>query len=195
MHGLVLRSVQLFVTDLYGIAMWSRITERAALEFEEFEAMLVYGDEVGERTLEALTAVLDRPRAEIFEDIGTYLVSHRKNEAVRRLLRFGGYTFEEFLHSLDDLRDRARMALPNLDLPALELREHSGCHFSLICRGQIDGIGHVLMGLLRAMADDYGVLALVEHRGGGQGTETLVIKLLESSFAQGRVFELGALPA
>ncbi len=193
MHGLVLRTVQLFVTDLYGSVTWSRIVEKAGLEFDEFEAMLVYGDDVGERTLDALTSVLDRPRAEIFEDIGTHLVSDSNNEAVRRLLRFGGFTFEEFLHSLDDLRDRARMAMPNLDLPVLELREHSSSHFSLICRGKIDGIGHVLMGLLRTMADDYGVLALVEHRGGGQGTETLVIKLLEDSFSQGREFELGAL--
>lgn len=195
MHGLVLRAVQLFVTDLYGSVTWSRITHKAGLEFDEFEAMLTYADDLGERTLAALTEVLDRPRSEIFEDIGTYLVSHPNTEAVRRLLRFGGFTFEDFLHSLDDLPDRARLALPNLELPAMELREHSACHFSVICKGHIDGIGHVLMGLLRTMADDYGVLALVEHRGGGQGTETLVIKLLESSFTKGRDFDLGALTA
>ena len=195
MHGLVLRAVQQFVTDIYGSATWTRITDAASLEFDEFEAMLTYGEEQGERTLAALTRVLNRPRAEFFEDIGTYLVSHPNTEAIRRLLRFGGFTFLEFLHSLDDLPDRARMALPNLALPTLELREHSASHFSLTCRGQIEGIGHVMMGLLRAMADDYGVLVLVEHRGGGQGSETLVIKLLESSFAKGRDFELGALLA
>jgi hypothetical protein len=195
MHGLALRAMQLFVTDQYGSATWSRVLAKASLEFDEFEAMLTYPDELGERTLDAVSAVLDRPREEMFEDLGTYLVSHPNTEVARRLLRFGGTSFEEFLHSLNDLPDRARLALPNLELPRIELREHSGCHFSLICRGQIACFGHVLMGLLRAMADDYGVLALVEHRGGGQGTETLSIKLLESSFAKGREFALGALPA
>lgn len=195
MHGLALRAIQLFVTDLYGSAIWSRVLDTAGLEFDDFEAMLTYSDDVGERTLGAVTQVLDRPRAEIFEDVGTYLVSHPNTESVRRLLRFGGFTFVEFLHSLDDLPERARLAVPNLELPELELREHSGCHFSLTCRGHPEGIGHVLMGLLRTMADDYGVLALVEHRGGGQGTETLAITLLESSFAKGRDFALGALLA
>ena len=193
MHGLALRAIQLFVTDLYGSATWSRVIETADLEFDEFEAMMTYDDQIGERTLAALSSVLDRSRKDIFEDVGTYLVSHPSTDAVRRLLRFGGFSFEDFLHSLDDLPDRARLALPNLDLPILELREHSGCHFSLICRGHVEGFGYVLVGLMRAMADDYGVLALVEHRGGGQGTETLAIKLLESSFAKGREFELGAL--
>lgn len=193
MHGLALRAIQLFVTDLYGSATWSRVVDRAGLGFDEFEAMLTYTDDVGERTLVAVTQVLDRSRAEIFEDVGTFLVSHPNTESIRRLLRFGGYSFEDFLHSLDDLPDRARLALPNLDLPSLELREHSASHFSLICRGHIEGIGYVLMGLLRALADDYGVLALVEYRGGGQGTETLAIKLLESRFAKGRDFELGVL--
>lgn len=193
MHGLALRAMQLFVTDLYGSATWSRVTDIAGLEFDEFEAMLTYSEDIGRRTLAAVTQVLDRPKSEIFEDVGTYLVSHPNTEAVRRLLRFGGCCFEEFLHSLDDLPDRARLAVPNLVLPAIELREHSSCHFSLICRGDFDGFGCVMMGLLRAMADDYGVLVLVEHRGGGQGTETLAINLLESSFAKGRDFELGAL--
>lgn len=192
MHGLLLRAVQMFVTDLYGTATWARVMERAGLEFEEFEAILTYSDEIGQRTLDALHRVLLRPQAEIFEDIGTYLVSHPSTEAVRRLLRFGGFSFEDFLHSLDDLPDRARLAMPNLDLPALELRAHSVRHFSLICRGDIPGFGHVLMGLLRTLADDYGALALVEYRGGGQGTETLAITLLENSFARGRAFNLGA---
>ncbi|MEL7092550.1 MAG: heme NO-binding domain-containing protein, partial [Pseudomonadota bacterium] len=123
---------------------------------------------------------------------GTYLVSHPSVEALRRLLRFGGVTFVEFLHSLDDLPDRARLAVSDLNLPRIELREHTASCFSLFCDSPIDGYGHVLMGVLRAMADDYGALAVLEHSGGGPGTEVISISLIETEFAEGRIFELGA---
>ena len=42
------------------------------------------------------------------------------------------------------------------------------------------------------MADDYGALALLEHKGGNDGTETVEVQLLETAFASGRSFTLGA---
>ena len=50
----------------------------------------------------------------------------------------------------------------------------------------------MLMGLLRAMADDYGALVLLDYQGGGQGIESISITLIESSHSDGRAFELGA---
>jgi len=191
MHGLALRAVQLFVTDCFGSEAWASVINAAGFEFHDFEAMLNYEDSIGRATLAALERAMERPREELLEDFGTYLVSHPHMESLRRLLRFGGVTFEEFMHSLDDLPGRVRMAVPDFELPGIELREHSSAHFSLTCRSPVKGFGHVLVGILRTMADDYGALALVEHRGGGQGVETVSITLLESTFAEGRSFVLG----
>jgi hypothetical protein len=47
------------------------------------------------------------------------------------------------------------------------------------------------MGVLRAMADDYGALVYLEHKGAPDGIETIEISLLEAEFAVGRGFELG----
>lgn len=192
MHGLINRAIQCFVTDSYGPDKWVEATQEADLDFVEFEAMLVYDHDVTPRVLDAVSAVLKRPRNDVMEDMGTYLVSHPNVEALRRLLRFGGVTFVEFLHSLDDLPDRARLAVSDLDLPRIELRDHSATQFSLICESPIAGYGHVMMGILRTMADDYGTLAFLEHTGGGNGVETVSITLVETEFAQGRVFDLGA---
>ncbi len=191
MHGLALRAVQLYITDCHGLAVWAQVLRTAGFEFDEFEAMLPYDVGTGHKTLEATAQVLERPLPEVLEDIGTYLVSHPNVEALRRLLRFGGATFKEFLHSLDDLPDRARLAVTDFELPKIELREHSSAHYSLICQGELPGFGHVLTGLLRTMADDYGALALVEYKAGGQGAESLSITLLEATFAEGRDFVLG----
>ncbi|MEL7166880.1 MAG: heme NO-binding domain-containing protein [Pseudomonadota bacterium] len=192
MHGLINRAIQCFVTDTYGADSWNAVAREADLDFVEFEAMLLYDDALTPRVLDAAATFLHRPRAEVMEDLGTYLVSHPTVEALRRLLRFGGVTFVEFLHSLDDLPDRARLAVSDLNLPRIELREHTASCFSLFCDSQIEGYGHVMMGVLRAMADDYGALAVLEHSGGQAGTEVISISLIETEFAEGRIFELGA---
>ena len=192
MHGLINRAIQCFVVDSYGSETWVEVTRIADLGFVEFESMLTYDDDVTPKLLDAVSHVLKRDRDEVAEDMGTYLVSHPNVEALRRLLRIGGFDFVEFLHSLDDLPDRARLAVSDLRLPGLELQDHAPGQFSLVCHSSSEGYGHVMMGVLRAMADDYGVLAVLEHAGSGDGTETISITLIETEFAEGRSFELGA---
>ncbi|MEP1519938.1 heme NO-binding domain-containing protein [Ascidiaceihabitans sp.] len=192
MHGLTNRAIQRFVTDSYGIEKWNDAVRWAALDVSDFEAMLTYEDGLTEKAIVGVCFVLDKPRSDVMEDIGTYLVSHPNTEALRRLLRFGGVTFVEFLNSLDDLPDRARLAVSDLELPSLEVRDHSSTQFSLVCACPIVGFGHVMMGILRTMADDYGVLAVFEHMGSGQGVETISISLVVTEFTEGRKFELGA---
>ncbi|MCE8512679.1 heme NO-binding domain-containing protein [Ruegeria pomeroyi] len=192
MHGLINRAIQSFVCNTYGQSRWIRITEAAHLGFIEFEAMLVYDDETSLRVLQELCLELGRPQREVLEDLGTYLVSNPNTEALRRLLRFGGVTYLEFLHSLDDLPDRARLAVSDLHLPALELREESGGRFSLTCHTGLPGYANVMMGVLRAMADDYGALVMLEHSGTRGKAEVIEITLIETAFAEGRSFELGA---
>ncbi|MCV3271208.1 heme NO-binding domain-containing protein [Roseobacter sinensis] len=192
MHGLVNRAIQRFVVDSYGAPQWAAVARRADLGFVDFEAMWTYDDAVTPRVLTAVSDILDRPYDELMEDIGNYLVSHPNLEALRRLLRFGGVNFIDFLHSLDDLPDRARLAVSDLVLPRLELREHGPHQYSLACEGEIPGCGHLFTGVLRAMADDYGALVFLEHMGAQDGVETVSIALLETDFTEGRGFELGA---
>lgn len=186
------RAIQRFVTDSYGQAKWLASAQRAGVGFTEFEAMWIYEDDITPRILMAACDVLDRPYEELLEDIGTYLVSHPNASSLRRLLRFGGVSFVEFLHSLDDLPDRARLAVSDLVIPRIELIENSPQHYSLRCYSDFGGWGYLFMGVLRALADDYGSLALLEHQGGEKGCETVEISLVETEYSVGRDFDLGA---
>ncbi|UWQ48724.1 heme NO-binding domain-containing protein [Leisingera caerulea] len=192
MHGLINRAIQAFVTSTYGADRWEEVMEEAGLGFSEFEAMLFYTDEQSGRMLAAMEKVLARPLPEMLEDMGTFLVSNPQVEALRRLLRFGGVNYVEFLHSLDDLPDRARLAVSDLHLPALELLEQAPQQFELICQPGLPGYAYVLMGVLRAMADDYGDLVFLDHSGTQGGAEVISITLVETKFAAGREFDLGA---
>ncbi|MGH1329793.1 MAG: heme NO-binding domain-containing protein [Paracoccaceae bacterium] len=190
MHGLINRSIQCFVRDTYGQEAWVQIALDARIGHENFEAMLVYDDDQTFAVLEAACHVLDKPAETLLEDVGTYLVSHPSFSALRRLLRFGGESFVDFLYSLDDLRDRARLAVPDIDLPLIELHEVTSASFTVSCGQEIQGFSYVIMGILRAMADDYGALVFLEHLGSREAADHLGVSLLEAAFAQGRSFDL-----
>ncbi len=193
MHGLINRSLQCFLQDTYGVSRWHAVRRRIQLEDHSIEAMLAYPDATTQDIIRAACAELGRCPNEFLEDLGTYLVTHPNMEPVRRLLRFGGHTFDEFLYSLDDLHDRLKLAVPDLEVPSLETQEYSSDSFGLICRWREPGFGAVLVGILRAMADDYGALVLLdlETALGADGVvETVRIQVLETAFASGRDFSL-----
>lgn len=192
MHGLINRAVQCFLRDTFGNDRWRTIAVEAGLSPEGFETMLSYDDRLTDAMLAAATRQLERPTEQILEDMGTYLVSHPNCEALRRLLRFGGVGFVDFLFSLDDLPGRARLALPDLDLPFLELTEKdsAGGHYRLRCQAPHPGFGYVMLGVLRAMADDYGALVLLEPRDSTAHEATIDIHLLDQCHTSGRTFHL-----
>lgn len=195
MHGLINRAIEKFVRDSYGDMLWRDVIGRLDIGYDTFEPMMRYDPEVTQQLLQVLGTRLDRARADLLEDIGTYLVSHREVEAIRRLLRFSGVDFLDFLHALEDLPDRARLALAELALPSLTLHAHGAGLYRLeVGQFGAEGLrfGHVMMGILRAMADDYGALVMLDHRGTNATHELIEVQLLDAGFARGRVFDLGA---
>ena len=192
MHGLINWSVQTFVCRTYGHARWTAILKAAGLGYMSFEPMMSYPDAQSRRMLDAMCQELKRPLADVLEDLGAFLVADPTNERLRRLLRFGGQTYVDFLYSLDDLTDRVQLAVDDLILPGMELREHAPGFFSLTCQPGLPGWGAVLMGMLRTMADDYGALVVLDHRGLRDGCEVVSIGLVEAAFSDGRAFELGS---
>jgi len=190
MHGLINRSIQCFVRDTYGDGRWRAVARAAGVGHEGFEPMLDYDDSVTDTLLAMVSTTLDKPEAEVLEDLGTYLVAHETTRGVRRLLRFSGETFADFLYSLDDLPSRTRLAMPALELPELELREDSSGRFRLFVLSTQRGWGYVMLGLLRALADDYGALVTIEMAPGASSVAVIEIALLDGAFAEGRRFAL-----
>jgi len=190
MHGVINHSLERFLRDTFGAATWDAIARESGLGLAGFEAMLTYDDAVTEKVIEAAVAVLHRPRESLLEDMGTYLVSAEGLTFLRRLLRFSGVNFADFVNSLEELPERARMVLPDLEVPELELTDHGGGQFTLECHSRLRGGAHVIMGLIRAMADDYGALVLLDATG-EEGCGTISIQVADQAFAEARPFSLG----
>jgi hypothetical protein len=191
MHGLVNSAIEIFVREVFGDQQWRQISAKSGLGFTRFEGMLSYDDRLTHAVIETLCDTLGRPRPDLLEDVGTFLVSHPRTERLRRLMRFSGETYLEFLLSLDDLPDRVRLAVSDLHLPEISLLDLGAGRFDLLCGQQIDGFHHVLTGVLRAMADDYGALVTLAPKGILQDRHVIGIRLVDDSFNPARDFALG----
>lgn len=187
MHGLANRSIQCFLGDTYGADCWAAVAAAGGVGKDGFEALLSYDDAVTDAVIDAASSALGKPREALLEDLGSYLVGL---EPLRRLLRFGGVDYVDFLHSLDELPERVHLAVPDLEMPDLTLIASGPGRYTLLCRGAHPGCGAVFAGILRAMADDYGALVLIEASGPDNAPETVSIELLEAQFASGRRFDL-----
>jgi Haem-NO-binding len=186
MDALMLRFLQGYIRDTFGSGVWQAVCRRSDLTVETFEPMLRYDPGTADLVAGHAAAVLGRSVDAIWEDMGTHLVTSPGHEGVRRLLRFGGIGFGDFLHSLVELPGRARLALPELDLPELHLDEVSPDAFELRCTSHLHGTLRVLSGLLTAMADEYGTLCLIET----PKADRISVRILDNAHAKARRFDL-----
>ncbi len=189
MDALLLRSLQSYVIDTFGGARWQKVCLGADLGVMSFEPMLRYEPGTADRIAEVAADVLGRPFDAIWEDVGIHLVTNPEREGIRRLLRFGGVTFADFLYSLEEMPGRARLAMPDLELPEVTLIDLGEDRFELRCQSHLRATQRVLVGLLTAMADDYGALCLIE----AQADYRTSISILDRRHAAARRFDL-ALP-
>ncbi|EKE45100.1 hypothetical protein OCGS_0795 [Oceaniovalibus guishaninsula JLT2003] len=187
------RSLQGFLQDTYGDEVWRDIARRSAPDLTGFEPMMEYEDALTHDVIAAACRALSKTQPDLLEDLGTYLVSHPNMSRVRRLMRYGGDDFRAFLHSLDDLPERARLILPDAPFPGLRLTDMGSGIYRLTCRGGMPGVEHVVMGIIRAMADDYGALVVLdwaETADGGPDSATIDIHMPADRFHEGRAFAL-----
>ena len=190
MHRLASKAIERFVSDSYGDEVWSEIADQALPGVGALEPMILDDPWIANALLDAAEARLGKSRDVILEDLGGYLVSHRRSEPLRRLLRFGGADFRAFLWSLEDLPDRVRLAFSHMSVPALELHDFGRGNMMILVEARYPGIGLVLTGLLRGLADDYGALATIEHRGEFRGFERVTVAVHDPRFSEGRPFDL-----
>ena len=186
MDALLLRSLQSYVIDTFGPARWQTACRRAELAVDTFEPMLHYAPGTADHIAGIVAEVLGRPVEAIWEDVGIHLVTHPDREGVRRLLRFGGVSYADFLHSLEELPGRARLASPDIEVPDIVLRDIGEGRFELYCQSHLRAVQRVLVGLLTAMADDYGVLCVIEP---GSDDRTAIF-VADSGHAKARQFDL-----
>lgn len=183
MHGLINRSIERFVRDSYGEAAWRDIADRIGVA-DGFEGFRRYPDALTLRLLAASAERLAKPGSELLEDLGAWLA---RTEPIRRLLRFSGADFADFVVTLEELPGRVRMVLPDLEMPRITVSSGAADRFRVTTGHALPEWRSVLAGVLRAMSDDYGALALIVDEGA-----SISIGVSDEAFFEGRDFDLSA---
>lgn len=163
MHGVFNRAMEAFFIRSEGEAAWAAICRQADLRVARFEPLLVYDDAITHRLLEGASLVLGRPRDALLEALGESLIEESRSFSLRRLLRFGGSSLVEFLQTLPEMQERARLALPDLELPEIRTERTGPQAFRLHLTWNRPGFGPLFLGVLRAMARDYGTPVSLWH--------------------------------
>lgn len=182
MHGFIIRGIELFVRTRHDEGIWIAVSSQAGINPCGAMIMRQYHENTPKLMVQAASDALRISREEFLEDIGGWIPCIN---SVRHIMRFSGATFEDFVLSLDDLHDRGRVVLPGLNLPRIVINVISpNCYRLSISADQADWYP-VLTGFLRGMADDYGVLAIVNQEESG-----LCVRIADDTFAEGRAFSL-----
>ncbi|MEM9318417.1 MAG: heme NO-binding domain-containing protein [Pseudomonadota bacterium] len=184
------RAFQGFLVGAYGRDLWDLVRRDAGFDFEDFEPMLTYEPALTTRLVKAAARRLEKPGKSFMEDVGTWMIANPDQSAIRRLMRFGGEDYREFLFSLDELPDRAKMAVPHLEVPEISLEQKAPNQVDLLISWPKFDLSAVALGALRAMADDYGALVLLTMQATGRLSARIEVELLDVSFSEGRSFSL-----
>lgn len=185
MLGLLNRSLELFLRATYGDQVWTEIAIRARIDPGCFSGLRPHPDDVTTRLLRAAASRLEKTAAELLEDTGGWIVQH---EALRRLLRFSGSAFSDFVLALEELPGRARMISPHLDFPSISVMQPETDRYRIEGAHWPRGLEWLISGALRGMADDYGVLALIDVRRSG-----VELRVMLQAYATGKPFTFAPL--
>lgn len=184
MQQLVVRAVEEFLRQTYGDDLWLRVAgnpgdeDRLALMGGAFTSR---GVSVRDLVTSA-AAELGKTAQELLEDGGAWLASR---EAIRRLLRFSGHDFRDFILSLEELPGRAHFVVPDLGVPEINVSVcEQGVFWLTLPEGSL-GWPSILGGIIRAMADDYGALGVVNVEG-----NVVTVGIPDDDFSAGREFSL-----
>lgn len=158
MHGLVNRCIESFLRSGYGDVIWKNIASEAGVHSDGFLTWGDCPDSISRSIVNASARQLDKSVDELLEDIGAWI---SRQEQIRRLLRFSGANFEEFVESLRELSGRIKLIIPDLDLPGFVILSDNPGSYRIVADTHFLGLMRVLAGMIRAMADDYGSLALI----------------------------------
>ncbi len=152
MHGLINRAFQDYLTARFGEALWAEVAARARVPEGGFERLLVYADQLTEDVLAAAAALTGHGREQLLSGFGTWLVPSAPFATPRRLLRFGGRELGGLIDRLDLWRERAVMAVPDLDLPRLRVRRVSDHMWRLRWSWERHGYAAAGIGFLSGLA-------------------------------------------
>ena len=164
MYGLVNQAIEELVCARYGNATWDNIRQLAKTEVDGFVRMESYPDAITYNIVGAACQHLEISAEALLEEIGMYWVKFTGAKGYGEILESAGSDLFELLANLDDMHSRVAMVYPKLAPPSFECETLSSSKIVLHYRSHRDGLAHMVIGLIKGLADHFGDTITVERQ-------------------------------
>ena len=179
MYGLINNAIKSMVTSQFGEPTWKEILEAAGQSKASYISMDLYEDDLTYDLVGAASKVLEMEASKLLEAFGEYWMQFTAEEGYGELLDFSGSTFEEFMGNLDNMHTRIALIFPNLDPPSFDRKVLDDGSYELHYHTQRGGLAPMVIGMVKGLADRFGIDVLVEQvadRANGDDHDVFLIR-------------------
>lgn len=154
MYGLVNQSIESYIRMTHGEAVWAAVRRAAGVEVE-FVGLAPYPDEISAALLQAASAHLGLPVADLLRGIGHHFIRYTSTEGYGNLLKTSGRTFLELVQQLDQLHSRVGLIFPELRPPSFYCTSVTDSTLCLHYISSRPGLAPMVVGLLEGLGELY----------------------------------------
>jgi hypothetical protein len=163
MYGLVNQAVKDLVCDRFGEDQWKAVCTGARLNPDDFEPMKSYSDQVTYDLVASASALLGIPAESILEAFGDYWITFTANHGYGEMMNMFGRDFKTCLRNLNRMHGHMGAMMPDLMPPRFNVVEVDSLNLVVHYFSTREGLGPMVVGLLKGLARKYGDRVEISH--------------------------------
>lgn len=164
MLGLINRGLRAFVIKFHGRSHWQELVATQPEVPSDFEVLMDYPLSMTELLISEISELRGTSQRDVMEDLGTFALTSFWDARLRDLLLSCGRDFDQFMQNLTDLLIGFSRVEQSCDIERIEVIEKIESHYEVRFRGSTGMASYLVLGLFRALADQYGALVTCSHR-------------------------------
>ena len=156
MYGLLLESVQFFLTEKYGAETWQNIQQKAGLDHCNFVTHKIYDDEFMHRLAEAAEKTIalshGMSKQDFMQFFGVCFVKFFSHYGYDKIVKVSGRHLRDFLVGIDNLHEHIRFGYPKLQSPTFYCSEETSYGLTLHYVSKRKGFTRYVIGQVEEIA-------------------------------------------
>jgi hypothetical protein len=176
-YGIVNKAIEDLAVSVGGPETWEAIRQRAGVVTPTFVSLDSYDDAITYRLVGAASEVLGMPADDILEAFGRHWILYTGRQGYGPLLSAAGTDVRTFLGNLGGLHARVRLTMPELQPPTFRVEDDGPDRLLVHYYSHRQGLGAMVVGLLRGLGDLLGQEVTVERipGSGEEGTHEVFV--------------------
>lgn len=159
MYGMLLESVQYYLTEKYGEEIWEKIRERAEISDHLFITHKRYSESFMKKIADAAEEVLGEETDMVSDDFmqyfGACFVKFFSHYGYDRIIRVSGRYLRDFLIGIDNLHEHMRFGYPKMSSPSFFCEEETSSGLTLHYISKRKGFMYYVIGQVKEIASSF----------------------------------------